>query len=152
MHALLLRQNYFPSWKWFSPDVMRNEKVKSQWVMVPLIVSFGCLFVVLIREVCEDYIKEVEKSIERCGRERSQKGRGAAEVEMSRERRGGERSQKERGEVEKSGVWRGRVRRQKERGARGVSRRVECGVVDIYQRQVEVLLNLGSGGGGAVFF
>ena len=34
----------------------------------------------------------------------------------------------------------------------GVSRRVECGVVDIYQRQVEVLLNLGSGGGGAVFF
>ena len=120
--------------------------------MVPLIVSFGCLFVVLIREVCEDYIKEVEKSTERCGRERSQKERGAGEVEMSRVRRGGERSQKERGEVEKSGVWRGRVRRQKERGARGVSRRVEYGVVDIYQRQVEVLLNLGSGGGGAVFF
>ena len=77
MHALLLRQNYFPSWKWFSPDVMRNEKVKSQWVMVPLIVSFGCLVVVLIREVCEDYIKEVEKSTERCGRERSQKERVA---------------------------------------------------------------------------
>ena len=64
----------------------------------------------------------------------------------------GVRRREEIGEVENSGVWRGRVRRQKERGARGVSRRVECGIVDIYQRQVEALLNLGSGGGGAVFF
>ena len=77
---------------------MRNEKVKSKWVMVPLFISFGCLVEVLIREVCEDYIKEVEKSTERCGRESSLKESGAGEVEMSRVRRGGERSQKERGD------------------------------------------------------
>ena len=87
--------------------------MKSQWVMVPLIVSFGCLVVVLIREVCEDYIKEVEKSIERRGRERSQKERGAAEGEMSRAWRAEESVAWETGEAAEeeaegeSEVWKG---------------------------------------------